>query len=129
MNQGTPHQSYKARFMLQGHPDQEKKLLVRTSSTVRQYSFRVLVRLAAILGLKLWSQAIFQAYMRGAERISQDGFVGNAPQFHLPSFCLLEILRELYGLTEAGDYCHGPFKQNITGELEMKYTAPDLSLS
>lgn len=42
---------YKARFVVQGHTDREKDILVHSASTVRHHLVRVLVAIATILGL------------------------------------------------------------------------------
>lgn len=52
---GTANELYKARFVVQGHTDRDKNLIVYTSSTVLQASVRLLVALTAVLGFHLWT--------------------------------------------------------------------------
>lgn len=40
---GTNKELFKARFVVQGHTDSEKNLLVHTSTNIRQESIRILI--------------------------------------------------------------------------------------
>lgn len=127
-NKDTDNEIFKARFVVQGHLDKEKELLVHTSSTVSQQATRLLVSLATIMGFRLWSEDINLAYIQGAEQILRKVYVKGKPEFQLKANQLLEILRPLYGLSDSGDYWHATFLKHLKNDLEMYSTACDLSL-
>lgn len=68
-----------------------------------------------------------QAYLQGAERILRKVYIRGKPEFQLEYDELLEILRPLYGLADAGDYWHATFLRHLKGDLQMTTTATDLS--
>jgi Reverse transcriptase (RNA-dependent DNA polymerase) len=58
--------AYKDRLCLGGHRDLMKNLVVHTASTLRQQIVRLLLALAAIVGLEVWSTDVAQAYLQSA---------------------------------------------------------------
>ncbi len=54
---------FKARFVAHDKRDSEKNQLVNDSTTVRQSSVRLLVAVAAIIGLDVRNEDISQAYL------------------------------------------------------------------
>lgn len=66
---GTENELFKARFVVQGHLDKEKELLVHESTTVSQQAIKLLISLATILGFKLWSEDMTLTYIQGARKI------------------------------------------------------------
>jgi hypothetical protein len=64
---GTDKEVWKARFVVQGYRDHLKISLVHDTATYRQHSSRVLVGLAAIFDINLFSTDTTQAYLQSAE--------------------------------------------------------------
>ncbi len=62
-NKNTGEMYYKARYVVQGHNDREKKRLVNNSTNLRQISVRTITALAAIFGFRIWSHDVSQAYL------------------------------------------------------------------
>lgn len=124
----TENELFKARFVVQGHLDREKELLVHASTTASQQAIRLLVSLATIFGFKLWSQDMTLAYIQGADKILRKIYIKGKPEFQLAPNQLLEILRPLYGLADSGDYWHATFLKHLKKDLGMHSTACDLSL-
>lgn len=58
---------YKTRLVVQGHTDKEKNILFQISTTLRQWSVRVILSVAATLGPSVWSQDISQAHLQRAK--------------------------------------------------------------
>ncbi len=127
-NVGTGEEVYKARFVVQGHTDAEKNLLVHNSTNLKQSSVRILVALAAIFGFRLWSQDVSQAYLQSAEKLMREVYARPTKEFCLPSDQLLRLLKPLYGLPDSGDYWHSTFAKHLRDDLLMSCTAGDLSL-
>lgn len=94
-HKNTDQEIFKARFVVQGHLDREKELLVHASTTVGQQAIRLLVSLATIFGFKLWSEDMTLAYIQGADKILRKVYLRGKPEFQLASNELLEILRPL----------------------------------
>lgn len=127
-NKDSDKESLKARFVVQGHMDKEKDLLVHASTTVSQQAIRLLVSLASIMGFKLWSEDVNLAYIQGAKRVLRKVYVKGKPEFQLVPDQLLETLTPLYGLSDSVDYWHTTFLRHLKKDLEMCSTACDLSL-
>jgi len=102
---GTDREVWKARYVVQGHRDQEKDIMVRSSTNVQQRSLRLLFALASILGFKIWTQDVTQAYLQSAGTLERDVYIDKpAPELHLSSDQALKLLRPLYGLADSGDF-------------------------
>eukprot|EP00178_Gracilaria_changii_P005395 TRINITY_DN1884_c0_g1_i3.p3 TRINITY_DN1884_c0_g1~~TRINITY_DN1884_c0_g1_i3.p3 ORF type:complete len:232 (-),score=35.81 TRINITY_DN1884_c0_g1_i3:1688-2383(-) len=54
----TDNDVYKARFIVQGHTDVDKDLLVNNGTNLKQSSIRILVAIASIFGFPIWSQDV-----------------------------------------------------------------------
>lgn len=55
---------FKARFVIRGHQDREKKSLVHHSCNLKQSSIKLLLVLATILGFDIWDLNVKQAYLQ-----------------------------------------------------------------
>ena len=126
-NLGTGEEMCKARFVVQGHTDVEKSLLIHNSTTLQKGSIRTLIAIAAISGMRLWTQDISQAYLQSARGLMRDVYVRPTTEFKLKQGQLLKLLKPLYGLSESGDYWHETFFKHLHHDLSMRPTAGDLS--
>ena len=125
---GTEQEVYKARFVVKGHTDAEKNILVHNSTNLRQSSIRTLIAIAAVFGFSLWSKDVSQAYLQSAEKLMRDVYVRPTKEFNLGADQLLKLLKPLYGLSDSGDYWHVTFANHLQHDLGMISTAGDLSL-
>jgi hypothetical protein len=64
---GTSKEIYKARYVVQGFRDKKKNSLIHDASTQKQQSTKLLIGLAAIFGLRIFSTGVTQAYLQSAE--------------------------------------------------------------
>lgn len=101
---GTDEKTCKARFVVQGHTDAEKSLLVHNSTTLQEGSIRTLISIAVILGMRLWTKDVSQVYLQYARQLIRNIYVRPTREFRLNSDQLLRLLKPLYGLSESGDY-------------------------
>lgn len=62
-NKSTQEELYMAIYIVQCHKNQDKYRLVHTSTNLRQISIKLLTALAAVFGLRIWSQDVTQAYL------------------------------------------------------------------
>jgi hypothetical protein len=61
----------KARFVLGGHRDRDKKKLVHSSTTLKQSSIRLLLATAAIMGFEVIIADVIQAYLQSASELKR----------------------------------------------------------
>jgi hypothetical protein len=74
-DEGTEHEIWKARFVVQGYREKMKTSLVHDAATSKQYSSRVLVGLGAIFGFGSFSTDVTQAYLQSSEPLRRDVFI------------------------------------------------------
>ena len=118
---------YTALFLLGGHKDRAKPLVVHSAKNLKQSSVRVLLALANILGFSLWSTDINQAYLQSAFNLTRRIFV-RPDNLELDKDTLLQVVKPLYGLSDAGDYWGEALIGNHKKELKMSQAEGDSSL-
>ena len=125
---GTPQEKCKARLVVQGHTDYEKDILVHASPNVRQSSVRVLVSVASIQKMRLWSQDVNQAYLQAEEPLQRTIFLRPPKEMKLPPEKLLLLKKPLYGLSDSGDYWRHTYDGHVKTDLGMTPTIGDPAL-
>jgi Reverse transcriptase (RNA-dependent DNA polymerase) len=119
--------AYKARFCLGGHRDLMKNLMAHTASTLRQRSVRLLLALAAIFGLEVWSTDVAQAYLQSAVPLQRD-IVCKTDALELGPNEILKLVLPLYGLSESGDYWGATCVEHHLTDLQFNQSKLDFSL-
>ena len=111
---------FKARFVIGGHRDRLKHMMVHSTTTLQPQSIRLLLALAAIHGFNVWTSDVRQAYLQSAEPLERELYISKpAPEFELnPSQCL-QLLKPLYGLCESGDMWHDTLEKHHIMNLGM----------
>ena len=94
--------TYKARFVVQGHRDQDKDILVHISSALRQNIENT--RFGCSYVWFSWSHDVSQAYLQSGSQLLRNVYVKPTKELELTPNVLLKLLRPLYGLLDAGDY-------------------------
>jgi hypothetical protein len=98
---------FKARQVVQGHKDREKAQLVHNSTTLMQSSTNLILSFAALFRFRVWNQDVTQAYTQSALALMRKSFSARKKDldyFEMTSDEVLQLLRPLYGLADAGDY-------------------------
>ena len=113
--------NFKARYVIGGHRDKLKKMMVHLSQTLQPSSIRLLLGLAALHGFDVWTSDVRQAYIQSAEPLMRDIFIRNpVPEFALDPHQCLQLLKPLYGLCESGDLWHKALDDHHRKDLKMR---------
>ena len=87
-----------------GHREQMKHYLVYGAQSLQPSSIRLLLAMAAMHCFDVWSTDVKLGYLQSSEPVARRFFVNNpAPEFELHPVECSELLRPLYGLSDAGD--------------------------
>lgn len=127
-NVGSDDEIYKARYVVQDHKDKEKSRLIHPSTNLRQRSVKLITFLAAVLKFRVWSQDVTQAYLQAEDNLRRLVYVKPTKQFGLQDGQLLQLLKPLYGLSDAGDYWDATMSNHLQKELGMQQASLDISL-
>ena len=101
---GTADEKLKARLVVQavGSKDRDKRMLFTYSPTVDRSSVRIMLSIAAGMGLDIYLRDISQAYVSSDSSLLRDVYVVPPPELGLDSDILWIVRRPLYGLPESG---------------------------
>jgi hypothetical protein len=123
---------YKARYVMQGYADQDKPFLVHDVANTRPHSIRLIVALAAIFHFPLVSHDIVQAYLQSSEAMRREIFLRPKRQdgayFDLRPGEVLELLRPLYGLADAGEFWQRERDRHFHQDLDLRAATGDPAL-
>ena len=103
-------------------------MIVHSATNLRSASVRLITAIAAIFGLRIWSQDISQAYLQFTEELLRDVYVRPTKEFKLDEGQLLKLIKPLYGLSESGDHWFSTMSSHLMHDLDMQRTAVDVSL-
>ena len=120
---------HKARYVIGGHRDSLKQFMVHGAQTLQASSARLILALATMFEFHVWSSDVKLAYLQSTEPLTRRVFIKNpAPEFELrPEECF-ELLRPLYGLSDAGDLWHKTLHRHLVDELGLVPSKADPSL-
>ena len=109
---------YKARFVIVGHGDSLKHYLVHRTQTLEVFYARLLIALALAHNFDVWSSDVKLEYLQSAEPLTRRVFINNpAPEFQLDPDKCFELLKPLYGISDAGDFWHMTLNKYLINEL------------
>lgn len=125
---GTSKETWKARFVVQGHKDKMKRSLVHDSPNAKQQSTGLVLGLASIFGFRLFSTDVTQAYLKSADQLMRDVYIKPTKEFELGEDQILQLMKPLYGLADIGDHWGKTFSSHLRDELGMQLTTGDGAL-
>jgi Reverse transcriptase (RNA-dependent DNA polymerase) len=86
---------------------------------VKQSTLRLLVALAAIIGFKIYSIDVNQAYLQSLSPLLRNVFILPTDVLNLSGNELVQILKPLNGYTDAGDYWGQSLKHTLIAKLRL----------
>ena len=111
---------FKARYVIGGHRDKGKNLMVHTATTLQPQSIRLLLALYNMHDCGIWTSDVRQAYLQSSEPLQREIFIGmNRAGFELEPHECLQLLKPLYGLCESGDLWHKTLVEHHRYDLKM----------
>ena len=103
--------------------------MVHAAKTLKPPLSKLLLALASMLDLDVWSTDVKLVYVQSTEPLQRRVFVKSPyHEFSLGTNESFELLRSLYGLCDAGDLWHQTLDKHLTQDLEMVPNKADPSL-
>ena len=127
-DRGTRNEVWKARFVVQGYRDKLKTSLFHNNPNVRPHSVRLLIGLASVLGYRLFSTDVTQAYLQSADKLMRDVYLKPLKEFELAPDKMIKLLKALYCLADSGDYWGKTLSEHLRKDIGMKSTLGDEAL-
>lgn len=118
---------FKARFVLGGHRDRDKRRMLHSATALSQTSMRLLLAVASIFGLDVWTTDVAQAYLQSASLLQRRIFT-RPHVLELGPKEYLQLLLPLYGLAESGDYWFESLTRFTVDHCRFTQSACDLAL-
>lgn len=110
----------KARFVIGGHPDKFKKLMVKSSQTLPPIPFRPSLSIAANHGFDVCTSDFKQAYLQSEDPLGRSVYIRDPlAEFNLSQNEWLQLLKPLYGLCDSGDLWNGTLDNHHRCDLSM----------
>lgn len=131
-NFGTPNEMAKVRYIAQGYNDPDKPFIVHDTSTLRASSIRWILSAASIHKFRIFSHDVTQAYLQSKDKLTRKIFIKpkkkDLDTFQISPDYLLELIRPLYGVCDAGDYWGETIESHVVNDIGMKPLISDPSL-
>jgi Reverse transcriptase (RNA-dependent DNA polymerase) len=84
--------------------------------------------MAGLFGYRIWSDDVSQAFLQSTEKMGRGVFIRPPAELGFSSDIVLELVKPLYGLPDAGDLWHATFSNCIKRKIGMEVLASDSSL-
>jgi hypothetical protein len=117
---GTDKAFEKSRLVVQAYNDEGKKEVLTQAPTLQRVSQRIVLSIAAVLNnVNLYLRDISQAYVQSTTRLNRTFFIRPPPELCLPEGSILQVVRPLYGIPEAGNHWFKTYHSHHINQLEM----------
>lgn len=103
-DEGTERETWKERFVVQGHTEKLKRSIVHDNSVVLKYFIKLLVGLSSLFCFRSFSTDVTQAYLQSNDKLQRDVYVRAPSELVLQSEKFLKLLKPLYGPSKSDDY-------------------------
>jgi hypothetical protein len=137
-NAGTTKEIEKSRLVVQAYHDDDKHSILTQSPTIQRVSQRILLCLAVVMistgritgkQFVVLIRDITQAYTQATSELIRDIFVKAPPELlkalNLPDGTILQVVRPLYGVPEAGNHWFKTYHSHHRIELDMEQSTFD----
>ncbi|KAK6218082.1 hypothetical protein QIS74_02513 [Colletotrichum tabaci] len=125
----TPYE--KSRLVIQGYADDGKTFILTQSPTIQRASQRLILALAPSLllreGFRLWLRDITQAYTQSQSKLNRT-ILARLPSHirnEYPAGTIMEVVKPLYGIAEAGTHWWATYNRHHKENLEMASSTYD----
>lgn len=129
---GTPVEMAQVTYVAHGFGDRGKAHMAHDATSLRASSIRVILFVAAILGFRLFSHDVAQAYLQIKYRMTQAVYITpkpcDRPLFGLSDREVLKLVMPLYGICNAGDYWGITVSEHNVIDLGMLHIPGDSAL-
>ena len=119
--------TFKARFVIGGHRDRHKDLVVHNSTTIRPENVRLLLALATILALPISLADWKQGYVQSKSQLLRKVFT-KPKELQLAPNELVQVIRPLYGLPDAGEYWNETLSNHLREHCQFQQSTTDFCL-
>ena len=122
---GTPQAYEKSRLVVRAYQDRDKENILVQSPTIQRISQRLLLAVTVLLWLTLYTRDIIQAYVQSTTRLNHLIFIKPPPEMGLPTNMVLQVVRPLYGVPEAGNHWYATYSNHFIKRLNMRPSTYD----
>eukprot|EP00172_Hildenbrandia_rubra_P002703 Plantae.Rhodophyta-Hildenbrandia_rubra.ctg377.p1 GENE.Plantae.Rhodophyta-Hildenbrandia_rubra.ctg377~~Plantae.Rhodophyta-Hildenbrandia_rubra.ctg377.p1 ORF type:complete len:401 (+),score=59.34 Plantae.Rhodophyta-Hildenbrandia_rubra.ctg377:339-1541(+) len=116
---------FKAKYVIKGHLDSEKKKMVNEAPTALRHSARLLIALASTRTYPIWARDVKQARMQSERNLLRGVRLAPPERLGLPKGALLKVIKQHCDLTEAGACRWLTSLECHLADLNMKQTMLD----
>lgn len=119
----------KAHFVISGHFDRFKDLIVHLSQTIHPQSIGLLLVLAEGFCSDIWAEDVRQGNLQSSVPLGRDIYMdNNAPDFSVPFGNCQKLERPLYSLPESGYLWYRTLERNYLYDFKITPLRTDPSL-
>ncbi|KAL0929723.1 uncharacterized protein CTRU02_215366 [Colletotrichum truncatum] len=120
----------KSRLVIQGYADDSKKAILTQSPTIQRASQRLILSITPSLlreGKQLWLRDITQAYVQSSTRLNRTilAYPPKQIQDQYPKGTIMEVVKPLYGIAEAGTHWWATYHKHHRENLQMVTSSYD----
>ena len=127
---GTDKAFEKSRLVVQAYNDQGKDLVLTQSPTIQRVSQRIILAITPAIqqvkpAMSLYLRDISQAYVQSNTHLSRDIFIRPPHELGLGKDSILQVVKPLYGVPEAGNHWFNTYHRHHLQELQMTQSTYD----
>lgn len=127
---GTTKAFENSRLVVQAYNDAGKYTVLTQSPTLQRLSQRIILSIAASLrkNTNLYLRDISQAYVQSSTVLNRNIFVQPPKELGLSNGLVLQVVKPLYGIPEAGNHWYNTYHKHHINRLKMTTSSYDSCL-